>query len=366
MKVALVHDFLVPLGGAEKVFQTICQTYTDAPIFTLVYDPKKIQGMFSSYRIQTSFLQHLPLSKSHYQWYLPLMPLATESYNLDEFDVVISSSSAFAKAVITKPHTLHFCYCHSPTRYLWSDAHSYLNRAPIPAFTKILAAPLLSKLRAFDALSANRVDYFIANSKTVAARIQKYYRRNSIVIYPPVRTQYFSVSPKVEDYFLTGGRLVAYKRYDLTIKAFNKLGLKLKIFGDGPELFALKRLAHPNIEFLGVVTPLAQAELYQKALAFIHPQLEDFGLTPVEAMASGRPVIAFRAGGATESVIQGQTGIFFDEQTPEALIAALTSFKPKNFNPTLIREHSLNFSEENFVKNLRLFVKEKWDSRQQY
>lgn len=359
MKLALVHDYLTNEGGAEKVLEVLQSTFPNSPIYTLIYDQKKFGKFFNAQKIRTSFIQYLPFAKRSLAWYLPLMPAATESYDLSEFDVVISSSSAFAKGVITKPGTTHFCYCHTPTRYLWSETHNYLKNLKINFLIKKILPISLSKLRQWDRLAADRVDYFIANSKEVQKRIKKYYGRDSVVIYPPVETNKFSISHKIENYFLTGGRLVPYKRFDLTVETFNRLGIKLKIFGDGPNFNELRKKARPNIEFLGHINDKQKIELLKNCLAFIHPQVEDFGITAVEAMASGRPVIAYNAGGALETVIDGQTGKFFNEQSWEALADVIIRFKPENFNPQFIKQHAANFDTKIFKQKILNYIKEK-------
>jgi glycosyltransferase involved in cell wall biosynthesis len=356
MKSALIHDYLAQEGGAEQVLKTFQEIWPEAPTFVLFYDRKKVSPIFREKDIRTSFLQHIPLAVKKYQWFLLLMPAATESYNLEEFEVVLSSSSAFAKGIITKPETLHLCYCHTPTRYLWSDTHRYLEELPYSRPIKLLLPLFLNRLRLVDRLMAERVDYFIANSETVAQRIKKYYNREpAIVIYPPVETQNFYLS-QPQDYFLAGGRLVSYKRFDIIVEVFNRLKWPLKIFGRGPEEKKLKERAKQNIEFLGYVSETEKAKLYSQAIAYLHPQIEDFGITAIEAMASGRPVIAFAAGGARETVIDGVTGKFFYEQTWESLLDALIKFRPQDFNPSQIRAYALQFDKEIFKKRIKNFV----------
>lgn len=356
MKIALVHDYLIQDGGAERVLQVFQQMWPDAPTYALLHDPKRIGPAFDGKDIRTSFLQHWPLALKRYKWFLPLMPAATEHHDLAGYDVVLSSTSAFAKGVITRPDTLHLCYCHTPTRYLWSDTHSYVSELNVPSPVKKLIPLLLSRLRAWDRMAADRVDRFIANSETVRRRIAKYYQRDSDVINPPVETARFSIAPQVGDYYVAGGRLVAYKRFDIVVQAFNKLGKKLIIFGEGPEYAKLRAAAKPNIEFAGKVSEADKAELYRKAVAYLHPQEEDFGITAVEAMASGRPVIAYRKGGATETVIEGETGVFMDEQSWEELANQVIRFRPEDFDPAAIRAHALSFDAENFKEKLMAFV----------
>ncbi|MFA5211286.1 MAG: glycosyltransferase [Patescibacteria group bacterium] len=359
MKIALVHDYLSQDGGAEKVLDSFRKIWPKAPIFVLFHDKKKIKN-FSDSEIHESFLASLPFSKSKYQWYLPLMPMATEKYNLRDFDIVISSTSAFSKGILTQPETMHICYCHTPTRYLWTDTHEYIADLKYNKFVKSFLPRLIHKLRIWDKMSIDRVDFFIANSNTVRDRIEKYYRRESDIIYPPVKTENFYISEKIKDYFVSGGRLVPYKRFDLLIQAFNRLGLPLKIFGDGPELKKLKKIAKDNIEFLGKIDDKEKAKLMSEAKAFIHPQVEDLGITPIESMACGRPVIAFGEGGATETVIAGKTGEFFYQQNWESLFDKVLNFDDKKYNPQEIRNYALKFSEEFFKEKIKKYVEEKF------
>ncbi|MFA6254623.1 MAG: glycosyltransferase [Patescibacteria group bacterium] len=361
MKIALIHDHLIQEGGAERVLQIFQKIWPEAPTYTLLYDQAKLGQIFKDKNIQTSFLQNWPGALKHYQWFLPVMPTATESYDLMEYDIVLSSCSAMAKGVITRSNTLHFCYCHTPTRYLWSDTHRYLEELKYNRLIKKLIPPILTRLRSWDQLAAQRVDYFIANSKNVSDRIKKYYRRESIIIHPPVETGQFKIAEKVGKYFLTGGRLVAYKKFDLTIQAFNRLGIPLKIFGTGPEEKKLKELAKTNIEFLGKISQKELNQLYSQAIAFIHPQIEDFGLTAVESMAAGRPVIAYAAGGACETVVEKKTGKFFDEQTWEALADTIVRFKPEDYNPITIKNYAEQFGVERFEKEIIDLIEAEWE-----
>lgn len=361
MRVALVHDYLSQSGGAERVLKVLSDMWPEAPIFTLFYDKKKMDNLFGKRKIITSFLQKAPFIKSHYQWYLPLMPLATETYNLDNFDVVISSTSAFAKGVLTRPGTVHISYCHTPTRYLWTETHSYISELRLPFFVKWLLPPLVNKLRLWDRMAADRVDYFVANSHAVAERIKRYYHLESEVIYPPVDTDNFCIA-KPADYFLIGGRLVSYKRYDIAVQAFNRLGIKLYIFGQGPALKYLKSIAKPNIKFLGKISEIEKRELFSKCLAFLHPQEEDFGITAVEAMACGRPVIAYPKGGAAETIIPGVTGEFIEEQTWEEIVGAVIRFDSSKYNPEKIREHAKKFDVEIFKKKMFEFINSSFGS----
>jgi len=357
--IALVHDYLSQDGGAEKVLEVLQDIWPLAPTYVLFADFKRIPR-FCTKDIRTSFLQKAPFIKTKFQWYLPFMATATESYDLSPYDIVISDTSAFAKGVITRHDAIHFCYCHTPTRYLWSDTHSYIEELRVPRFVKNALPLLLSLLRVWDKQAADRVDIFIANSQTVKARIKKYYGRESVVIPPPVDTDRFHISNVPKTFFLTGGRLVAYKRYDLVIEACNRTGLPLKIFGSGPIEATLKRQAKKNIEFVGRVSAEEQAKLYAQAKAFIHPQEEDFGITPVESMASGRPVIAYNKGGATETVIEGLSGELFDEQSWEELADHLIRFDEHRYDPQKIRAHALTYSREAFRKRVQKFVEQSW------
>jgi len=361
MRVALVHDYLSQDGGAERVLLELQKIWPDAPTYVWFYNKNNFEGTFEEKDIRTSFIQKLPFGKTHYQWYLPLLPMATERHDLSEFDVVISSASSFAKGIITRPETLHICYCHTPTRYLWTDTHEYIeNLRYNRLIKKIIIPPVLGRLRLWDQLSTTRVDHFIANSKTVRSRIWKYYRRQSSVIHPPIELNHFTPSATIGEYFVTGGRLVPYKRFDLVIKAFNRLKYPLKIFGDGPEMEHLKKIAKSNTEFLGKITEKEKAEILARAQAFIHPQIEDFGITPIESMAAGRPVIAFAQGGATETVIPDVTGTFFHHQDWEGLLDAVLHFDPTSFNSETIRQHALKFSTEQFQEKIKRMVNDRY------
>jgi len=366
MKVALIHDHLAQDGGAEKVLKTLAEIFPEAPIYTLLYEDRQVNKYFKGRTINTSIIQRLPGGVKHYQWYMPLMPMAVEFFDLGDFDLVVSDASAFAKGVITKSDCLHICYCHTPTRYLWDYTHKYISELRYNKYFKKVISLFLNKIRIWDRLAADRVDVFIANSKTVQSRIKKYYRRDSTLIYPPVQVDKFYLTKKEDrgNYFLLGGRLSPYKRVDIVIEAFLKMpDKKLKIFGDGVDLFRLKKIrgGAGNIEFLGRVNDKEQAKLYSESIAFINPQDEDFGITVVESMASGRPVIAYRRGGATETVKAGETGLFFDEQSPESIVAAVESFGNYDFNSEEIKSYAQKFSESNFKEYLDKFIKEEYN-----
>lgn len=356
MKIALVHDFLSQNGGAEQVLKVLHEMYPEAPIFTLFAERDRFPFLKNT-DIRESVLAHLPGGRRHYQWYLPLMPLATELYDLSEYDVIISSVSAFAKGVITRPDAVHICYCHTPTRFLWSDAHTYVRELSRNLLIKLLVQPVLSWQRIWDRAAADRVDVFIANSKTVQERITKYYHRDSEIIHPSVEVEKFTISadgPK--DFYLAGGRLVAYKKFDWIIEAFNRLKLPLKIFGEGVVQNDLKKIAGPNIEFLGRISEEEQKRLYSECIAYIQPQVEDFGMTAVEAMASGRPVIALPKGGSTETIIEGVTGSFMKYEGWEGVLDAVLHFDQTKYNPEIIRAHAQKFSRAVFEEKIRALV----------
>ncbi len=366
IKVALVHDHLAQDGGAEKVLKILTEIFPQAPIYTLLYEKDNADKYYKDKHIETSIIQKLPWGVKHYQWYMPFMPMAVEFFDLSSYDLVISDTSSFAKGVITGPETNHICYCHTPTRYLWSDTHSYINELKYNKFFKKIISLILNYVRIWDRLAADRVDNYIANSYNIKKRIKKYYKHDSKVIYPPVEVEKFfpsqSKEQKKEDpYFLIGSRLAPYKRIDIVIEAFKKLDKKLKIFGDGVDKKRLKKIAKgdPNIEFLGRIDDEKLRKLYQNCQAFIHPQVEDFGITPVEAMASGRPVIAFRGGGVTETVKEGKTGMFFEKQTPEAIRETVEKFQTYEFDPDFISQEAQKFSTKRFKKEMMEFIYEK-------
>jgi len=358
MRVALVHDYLIQYGGAERVLEAFCEIWPEAPIFTLAYDERRTGGAFKDRKIRTSFLQKVPFVKSHHRPFLMLMPLAVEQFDLSKYDLVISDSASFAKGVITRPDALHVCYCHTPTRYVWDDSHKYINEFSYPAFIKKIIPSALSFLRVWDESAAERPDAYLANSQFVASRINKYYGCQARVICPPVKTGNFYLTGQASDYFLMVVRFLPYKKVDLAIAAFNKLGWPLKIIGDGPDRKRLKKMAASNIEFVGLVAENKLPGYFAGSRAFIFPQEEDFGITAVEAMAAGRPVIAYRGGGALEIVEEGKTGLFFNEQTPESLIGVLRRFESARFSPGYIRQQAQRFGKEIFKDKIKKFVEE--------
>lgn len=365
MRVALVHDYLVQRGGAERVLSAFAELYPDAPIYTLVYDPQTMKGAFRGRDIRTSFLQSMPWARSNHRLFPLLMPLAVEQFDFSRFDVVLSDSASYAKGAITRPETLHVCYMHTPMRYAWDDCQKYAQDFGFPTFIKRLVPFFVNPLRLWDRSSAKRPDTIIANSGFVARRIAKYYRRQSEVIHPPVDIERFSIAPpdRRKDYFLMVGRLIAYKRHDVAIQAFNHLKLPLKIIGRGPEFERLKRLAGPTVEFLGRVDDTDLPRYYSECRAFVFPQEEDFGIVAIEAMASGRPILAYRGGDIIEHLEEGKMGLFFDRQTPEAIIAAVGRFRDEEYDPEFIRGKALRFDKRIFQEKIRNRVEDLWRER---
>lgn len=340
------------------MLEALCELFPRAPIYTLVYDKKSMQGAFEDKSIRTSFLQNIPLARSRHRLFPLLMPLAIEEFDLSKYDLIVSTSNSYAKGV--NASSVHICYCHTPMRYAWDDCHKYLREFSYPGLLKKMVPFAMNYIRVWDRISAERVTRYIANSQCVANRIKKYYRKDAAVIYPPVDVSRFYVSKKIEDYFLIVSRLLPYKRFDVAIEVFKDLGIPLKIIGEGPDEKRLKNIAGnaPNIEFLGRLPDDQTTEYFSRCQAFIFPSEEDFGIVQVEAMASGRPVIAYRSGGALEVVVEGKTGVFFDEQTPESLKNALIKFKEISFDPCVIRKYALKFNKDVFKEKIVSFVEE--------
>lgn len=345
-RVALVHDYLNQYGGAERVLEALHELFPDAPVYTSIYDPASMPDFYGSWDIRTSWMQRLPGWRRHFRKYFLLYPSAFESFDLNAYDLILSSSSAYAKGIIARPGALHVCYCHTPMRFGWRTG-SYLERESIGGNTSQMLSLLLTYLRTWDVVSSQRVDTFIANSREVAGRIERYYRRVAEVIPPPVDlSPYMPTTP--EDFYLTGGRFVPYKRIDLVIEAFTKLKLPLLVFGSGRDRAELEAIAGPNVRFVGRVSDAELQDLYRRCRAYITAGDEDAGIQPVEAMAAGRPVIAYAAGGVRETVIDGVTGCFFHEQTAAALAVAVAQSRTLAFDPLAIRQHAEQFSRERF------------------
>ncbi len=352
MKIAFVHEYLNQFGGAERMLQVLCALYPRAPIYTLLYDENATGGVFKGREIRTSFLQNIPFTQKHHRIFPLLMPLAIEQFDFSDYDLVLSVSASFAKGIITKPYTKHICYCLTPPRFLWDNSQKFVEEFGYPKLVKKFLPPFITYLRIWDKEASLRVDEFWSISNFIKERVKKYYSKESQIIYPPVNINKFYVEDGVGDYFFMAGRLVSYKRFDLAVKTFNQIGLPLKIVGTGPELKKLKSLAKKNIEFLGLVSDEKLAKLYANAQACIFPQEEDFGIVPLESMASGRPVIAYRAGGATETVIENKTGVFFNEQNSESFQAAIEKFSQIKFSPEVCRKRANEFDIEIFKNKI--------------
>lgn len=364
MRIALVHDYLVQHGGAEKVLESFCALFPHAPIYTIVYDRAAMRETFADRRIITSRLQRVPLARTHHRIFPALMPMAVEEFDFSAYDIVLSDSSSFAKGIITRPETLHISYVHTPMRYAWDDCQKYTADFGFPKMVERIVPIIMNGIRLWDRVTADRVDHYIANSQFVARRIKKYYGKDATVINPPVDIERFFIAPpeRVQPYYLMVGRIIAYKRHDIAIEAFNRLGLPLKIIGRGPELAALKRKAKSNIEFLGRVTDEEKARYYAECQAFIFPQEEDFGIVAIEAMASGRPLVAYRGGDIVEHMRDGVTGVFFDAQTPESLMDGVRRVQNLRCDPNAIAARARGFDREIFQRRIKDYVENAYDA----
>ncbi|QBR72080.1 glycosyl transferase [Beijerinckiaceae bacterium] len=359
MRVAIVHYWLVSMRGGEKVLESLCELFPDADIFTHVYDPDMISETIRKHRIIPTFINSLPRARRFYKRYLPLMPIALEQIDLRGYDLIISSESGPAKGIIPPASAVHVCYCHSPMRYIWNMFHDYRERAGL--LTRLLMPPLCHYLRSWDAVASMRVDHFIANSQTVAARIEKYYRRDATVIHPPVSVDLFESVPAedVEDYYLFAGELVSYKRPDLAVQAFNTMGRRLIVIGGGEMLDAIRNMAGPTVKVLGPQPFSILRHHYAHCRALVFPGEEDFGIIPVEVMASGRPVIAYDRGGVTETVTAGVTGWFFQEQSAAAIQRAVREFETMHFDPREIKLQAKKFATNRFKSEFIQFLETK-------
>lgn len=360
LKVAVIHDWLNGMRGGEQVLDAILEVFPDAELFTLFYSPGKLNSRIENRPIHTSFLNRLPWAQKFYRFLLPLFPMAVEQFDLNRFDLVISSSHCVAKGVIPRPNALHVCYSHTPMRYIWDRTHDYFRSKIIRA----ILTPALHYLRLWDSSSNNRVDYFLANSRWVQSRIKKYYRRDSFVLNPFFNSNLFSPSNGEKgDYYLVVSAFAPYKRIDLAIKACEQLGKKLIIIGSGQDERQLQSIAGPHTTFLGKAPLETLQEMYAGAKALLFPGQEDFGITPLEAMASGTPVIAFNQGGVTETVVDRQTGLFFNEQTVESLCESVLAFERMDNEWTdACVQRARAFSRDLFVQNFRRFMEAAWDA----
>jgi glycosyltransferase involved in cell wall biosynthesis len=359
-RIAIVHDWLPLYGGAERVLEQILNVFPQADVFSMIDAiPSDQRGFLQNKEVKTSFVQSLPSGKTRYRSYFPLMPLAVEQFDLSSYDLVISSSYAFAKGVLTGPDQRHLCYCHSPIRYAWDMQHQYLEQAGLTKGWKSwIVRILLHYVRLWDYRTAGGVDAFAANSAYIARRIMKVYRREAEVIFPPVAVQDFQVGEKKEDFYLTASRMVPYKRIDLIAEAFGRMREKrLVVIGDGPEMGSVRAKAGPNVNLLGYQDNASLRSHLQRAKAFVFAAEEDFGILPVEALSCGTPVIAFARGGTAETVNPGETGVLFDEQSVESLIDAVNRFEKMSFIPGAIRNQAEKFSAEVFRKHFADFVR---------
>jgi glycosyltransferase involved in cell wall biosynthesis len=364
VRVALVHDWLTGMRGGEKVLEVLCEQYPAADVFTLFHRRGTVSPAIESHRIETSFVQRLPLAATHYRRYLPLFPAAIEQFDLDPYDLVVSSSHCAAKAAIAAGRARHLCYCFSPMRYAWDQFDAYFGPGRTsPAARQWLYRPVMARMARWDAATAGRVDRFVAISRHVAGRIQRYYNRDATIVYPPVDTAFYhpaDVNP--ESHFLIVSALVPYKRIDLAIEACRRAGARLRIVGEGPERESLQRQAGPDVEFRGWLSNDEIRDEYRRALAVLMPGEEDFGIVPVEAQACGRPVVALGRGGALETVIDGETGVFFDETTAgsavEALATALDRVAVLSWDSARIRAHAEQFARERYAQEMRAVIDE--------
>ncbi len=364
LKIAVVHDWLVTYCGAERVLEEIINLFPHCDLYSLIdFLPEEDRDFIHQKKVHTSFIQRLPLARKKYRSYLPFMPLAVEQFDLSEYDLVISSSYAVAKGVITGPDQLHISYVHSPIRYAWDMTHQYLRDSGLNRGIKgKIAKIILHYIRNWDARSSNNVDYFVANSKFISRRIMKCYRRESTVIYPPVDVHAFDAVDRKEDFYLTVSRMVPYKKIGLIVEAFAAMPDKrLVVIGDGPQFEDIRSGASSNVEMLGYQSCSVVKEYMQKAKAFVFAAKEDFGIVPIEAQACGTPIIAYGKGGALETVVENKTGLFFDQQTPESISEAVRQFENMKFDRNVIRDNAILFSKEQFKQNFMEFVSEKAD-----
>jgi glycosyltransferase involved in cell wall biosynthesis len=362
-RIAFVHDWLIRMRGGEKVLEALCECFPGAEIFTLVHKQGSMSPVIAAHQIHTSFLQSLPGSTKQYQYYLPIFPAAIANLNLRGFDCTISVSASVAKAVPTPPGTLHICYCNTPMRYIWDQFEEYFGpgRAglPVRAAMSILRRPL----QRWDVRTASRPHFYIANSHNVRRRIERIYNRSADVIYPPVDTSRFTLSTHDDGYYLVVSALVAYKRVDLAVQAATEMGERLIVVGEGQDIDRLRAMAGPTVEFTGWRPDDEIRDYYSGCRAVLFPGEEDFGIVPVEAMASGKPVVAFGRGGALETVIETdelRTGVLFHEQTVDSLSAALRTVREINFEGTKMRHFALGFDREVFKARMVAYVGRRW------
>ena len=348
MKTAIVHYWLVGMRGGERVLEELCKLFPDADIFTHVVDPGRISALIKQHKIETTYIAKFPFATKQYQKYLGFMPRALESLDLSTYDLILSSESGPAKGIVPGPSAHHICYCHSPMRYIWDEYYTYTEH--MNPITRLVFSRIAHQMRIWDVVTSSRVDHFIANSTFTASRIERYYKRDASIVHPPVDTARFKLSANRGDFFLFAGQLVPYKKADLAIDAFRDINAPLYVVGDGSDRKRLEKLAPPNVKFLGRVSDRKLEQLYAECRALIFPGQEDFGIVPLEAMASGRPVIAYNRGGALDTVIPNETGVFFDQPNAASLAAAVKRFYliEDTFDGARLQAHAHSFTQERF------------------
>jgi len=367
-KLAIVHEKIAgSIGGSEYILFNAMNLFPDAAVYSIVLDLKILPSKYNDRKINTTFIQKLPFSRKKYKAYFPLMPLAVENLNLQEFDVIFSSHHCVAKGIIPRPDAVHICYCHSPARYIWDLFWTYSNLNRFNAFQNFVISAISQYIRTWDVVSSNRIDYFLANSSYTAARIKKFYNRNSEILYPPVETSKFKHATS-DDYYLMVGRLVSYKGFELAIRAFNESGKNLVIIGDGPEFVKYKNLAGANIKMIGHTSEEVLIKYMNNCKGYIFPGREDFGIVMAEAQAAGKPVIAYEEGGALDIVIENETGLFFKEQTISSLNQAINKSESFKWDHSFIMQHSKKFDTKNFQSRLKYILEnaEKFKNNVEY
>jgi len=365
LKLALVHDWLNQIGGAEDVLNDLVEQYPDSPIYTSIFAPDLMPAHYREWDIRTLWTDKLPAIHKHQQPYLPVYPIAWDRLDLSDYDVILSNKSGFCHGLRFDESSVHICYCLAPTRYVWQLEH-YIAREGLGKMVELALRPMIALMRRWDYAAAQRGSHFISISTEIQERVQTYYNRDSTIIFPPVDTSRFQPVPQseVEDYFLVVSRLIPYKRIDLAVQVATELGLPLKVGGKGRDMARLQAMAGDTVEFLGYVPDDELPQLMAKCKAFLFPGLEDFGITPVQAQSAGRPVIAYKGGGALDTVIAGVTGEHFDEMSVNSLKAIMQNFDATRYNPTVIRDHALKFDTQIFIRQMDAFIEQAWSAHQ--
>lgn len=357
MRLAIAHDYLVQMGGAERVVEVFHHMYPTAPIFTTMFSSQKLPGELRNADIRATWLQKMPLGRKNFKGMLPLYPLAIRDFDFTGFDVVLSSSSAFMKSIKVPRETFHLCYCHTPMRFAW-DYDAYMERQSKSNVFKRLLKIYMHRLQRWDARTSSNVNQFVANSSIVKRRIESYYQRDSEVIFPPINTSRFSSSETIGNYYLIVSRLVSYKRIDLAVETFNRNGLPLCIVGEGPDLQRLRQMALPNVRFLGRLDDDAVTGLMAQCRALIFPGEEDFGMTPLEVNAAGRPVVAYKAGGALDTIVPYVNGVYFERQEVEHMMGAIRELESYAWDVRRIVSHAQQFDERRFMDRFKTYLEQ--------